>query len=120
MIGSSLDDVRGVIHRHDLVEALSSGDLERTVAELARPVHLVPMLAKLPVVLRTFLQRRDHLFVVVDEYGGSAGVITLEDVLETILGLEIVDETDDAADMQALARRLIDAHRRGHPPEGDP
>jgi len=115
VIGESPDDVRGVIHRHDLVEALSNGDLERTVGELARPVHVVPMTAKLPVVLKTFLDRRELLFLVVDEYGGTAGVITLEDVLETILGLEIVDETDDADDMQVLARRLIAAHRRSRP-----
>ena len=112
VIGESLDDVRGIIHRQDLVEALSDGDLARTVGEFARPVHVVPLVAKLPDVLRTFLDRREHLFIVVDEYGGSSGVITLEDVLETILGMEIVDETDDTDDMQALARRLVAARQR--------
>jgi CBS domain containing-hemolysin-like protein len=73
------------------------------------------MHAKLPVVFSTFIRRREHLFIVVDEYGGGAGVITLEDVIETILGLEIVDETDETPDMQELARRLIDARRRGRP-----
>ncbi|MHC5113097.1 MAG: CNNM domain-containing protein [Planctomycetota bacterium] len=120
IIGASLDDVRGIIHRQDLVQALSDGDLERTVGELAHPVHVVPTHAKLPAVFRTFLERREHLFLVVDEYGGSAGVITLEDVIETILGLEIVDETDATADMQALARRLVDARRRGRPPSDAP
>ncbi len=115
VIGESPDDVRGVIHWHDLVEALSNNDLGRTIGELARPVHAVPMTAKLPLVLNTFLNRREMLFLVVDEYGGTAGIITLEDVLETILGLEIVDETDDTDDMQALARRLIAAHRRSRP-----
>ena len=52
-----------------------------------------------------FLERRQHLFVVIDEYGGLAGVLTLEDVLETILGKEIVDESDQVADMRELAHR---------------
>jgi CBS domain containing-hemolysin-like protein len=115
VVGQSLDDVRGIIHRLDLINALSAGDLDRTVGELARPVHLVPAAARLPTVLSTFLERREHLFIVIDEYGGSAGVITLEDVLETILGLEIVDETDDVEDMPDLARRLVAAHRRARP-----
>jgi CBS domain containing-hemolysin-like protein len=118
VIGESPDDVQGVIHRHELVEALSDGDLERTVGELARPVHAVPTAAKLPVVLRTFLERREHLFLAVDEYGGTAGIITLEDILETILGMEIVDETDDTDDMRALARRLVAARQRSRPSPG--
>lgn len=112
IIGSSLDEVYGVIHRHEIVHALSARAHDTMVGELARPVHVVPVGAKLPTVLRTFIERREHLFIVIDEYGGSAGVITLEDILETILGLEIVDETDDADDMQMLAKRLVDARRR--------
>lgn len=111
VVGASLDDVRGVLHRHDLVDALSLGELDRKVEEFAQPIHNVPLFAKLPDVLRTFLKRREHLFVVVDEYGGSAGVISLEDVLETILGMEIVDETDETDDMRALARELVAAHK---------
>jgi TusE/DsrC/DsvC family sulfur relay protein len=71
IIGASLDEVRGIIHRQDLVQALSDGDLDRTVGQLAHPVHAVPMHAKLPRVFRTFLERREHLFLVVDEYGGG-------------------------------------------------
>jgi CBS domain containing-hemolysin-like protein len=115
VIENSLDDCVGIVRRHDLFEALSDGDLERTVAQLARPVHAVQASARLPEVLHAFLNRREHLFIVLDEFGGSAGVITLEDILETILGLEIVDETDSADDMQALARRLIEARRKARP-----
>jgi CBS domain containing-hemolysin-like protein len=115
VVSGSLDDVRGVIHQHDLAAAMTEGDRTRTVGELARPMHAVPLHAKLPEVLKTFLTRREHLFLVVDEYGGGAGVIALEDVIETILGLEIIDETDETGDMRALARQLINAHRRTHP-----
>jgi CBS domain containing-hemolysin-like protein len=55
-------------------------------------------------VLTEFLERHQHLFAVLDEYGGLAGVISLEDVLEELLGREIVDESDVAADLRQMAR----------------
>ena len=64
-------------------------------------------------VLEQFIKRREHLFLVVDEYGGIAGIVTLEDVLETLLGVEIIDETDLVEDMQELARQLANKRRRG-------
>jgi len=104
VIGSSLDDVRGVVHRHDLYAARTAGRGGATLGEIARPAHVVPESARLTRVLEQFLERNEHLFVVADEYGGTAGIVTLEDVLETLLGAEIVDETDAAADMRAVAR----------------
>jgi CBS domain containing-hemolysin-like protein len=53
-----------------------------------------------------FLRQRAHIMIIVDEYGGIEGILTLEDILETLLGLEIVDEGDATTDMQKLARRL--------------
>jgi len=112
VIGESLDDTKGVIHRRQLFSALGQGRPEATLGQLARPLHAVPELAKLPAVLEEFIQRREQMFLVVDEYGGSAGVVTLEDILETLLGVEIVDETDPAEDMQQLARQLLNTHWR--------
>ena len=56
-------------------------------------------------LLEDFLDRRQHITLVVDEYGGTKGLVTLEDVVETLLGMEIVDEMDKIEDLQALARR---------------
>ncbi len=111
VIGTSLDDARGLIHRHDLFTALGEGRGEATMGELARPMHAIPEVARLPAALRELLRRREHLFLVVDEYGASVGIVTLEDVLETLLGVDIVDETDSVEDMRALARELL-ARRR--------
>lgn len=112
VIGKSLDDVKGLVHRHDLFKARSEGKTETTLGALARPIHVVPEAAELPAVLQEFLKRREQLFLVVDEYGGTAGIITLEDVMETLLGVEIMDETDAVEDMQKLARKLLDAKNK--------
>jgi CBS domain containing-hemolysin-like protein len=109
--GDSIDDIRGLVHRHALFEAESEGRGGAALAEIARPVHIVPESARLAAVLQQFIDRREHLFVVVDEYGGTAGIVSLEDVLETLLGVEIVDETDSVEDMQKLARQLLNSRR---------
>ena len=70
-----------------------------------KPVQFVLENMSLDKLLAKFLDSRTHLFVVLDEYGGLAGVVTLEDVLEEILGREIVDETDQVVDMREMARR---------------
>ncbi len=106
VIGESLDDIKGLVHRHDLFKARGDGRGDVTLGELARPFHIVPAVAKLPAILDGFIRRREHLFLVVDEYGGTAGIVTLEDVVETLLGVEIMDETDAVEDMQKLARKL--------------
>jgi CBS domain containing-hemolysin-like protein len=71
---------------------------------MLHPVHFVPETAPLNRVLVEFFDRRQHLFVVVDEYGSMTGVISLEDIIEEIVGREIVDETDRARDMREFAR----------------
>ncbi len=99
------EDVVGVVFRRQVFEALANDQEQRTMAELMRPVHFVLESLTLDKALAKFLESRQHLFVVLDEYGGMAGVVTLEDVLEEMLGSEIIDESDQVEDMRALAHK---------------
>ena len=75
------------------------------VSELARPLRFVPESTHGNILLQRFIQERSHLFAVVDEFGGVAGVVTLEDVVESLIGREIVDEVDTAVDLREVARQ---------------
>ncbi|MEX0907041.1 MAG: hemolysin family protein [Gemmatimonadota bacterium] len=95
--GESIDDITGVLYLRDAYQALVSGQRDVQLGSLAREPLVVPGSLSLSRLLRDFQARRIHLAVVVDEYGGTDGVVTLEDVLEELVG-EIVDETDVAED----------------------
>ena len=99
------EDIVGIVIRRDVLSALASGRTDVRLSELMRPVHFVVETSSLDLILKMFLERRHHLFAVIDEYGGFAGILTLEDVLEEILGQEIVDELDQVDDLRELARK---------------
>ena len=93
--GDSVDDITGVLYIRDAYQALLTGQRDVPLGELAREPLIVPGSIPLTRLLKDFQGRRIHLAVVVDEYGGTDGLVTLEDVLEELVG-EIVDETDIA------------------------
>ena len=99
------DDVTGIVMRKDVLLAAAEQKLNTTLAKLKVPVHFVPEGMPLNLVLVDFFEKRQHLFVVVDEYGAVTGIISMEDVLEEIVGEEIIDESDRTRDMRELARR---------------
>jgi CBS domain containing-hemolysin-like protein len=107
-----IDSVTGVAFKDDLLAATATGDGERTLAELERETLFLPETLSVAGVLPQLLENRRQLAVAVDEYGVTAGVVTVEDVLETLLGLEIMDEQDSVADLQRLARERWAARRR--------
>jgi putative hemolysin len=89
----SLDDVVGLAYTRDVVRAVRDGGEDRPVSTLARPAHYVPETKRVAPLLREMQRDHFHLAVVVDEYGGTAGIVTLEDLLEELVG-EITDEFD--------------------------
>ncbi|MCG8926858.1 hemolysin family protein [Lentzea sp. DG1S-22] len=94
VIGESVDDVLGVVNLKDLMRAtLADGEDPKTVAELMRPTSFIPDSKPIADLLREMQVSRKHMAIVVDEYGGTAGLLTIEDILEEIVG-EITDESD--------------------------
>ena len=93
VIGDGIDDVIGILLAKDLLPLIQHEGEAPPIRELMRPFTAVPESKRLNVLLREFRQNRNHMAIVIDEYGGIAGLITIEDVLEEIVG-EIEDETD--------------------------
>ncbi|MFA6235304.1 MAG: hemolysin family protein [Bacteroidota bacterium] len=105
-----LDDIIGVVHIRDLLASLARGKGYKTLRDFSDEVSFVPDTVSANRLLENFLKNREHFSVVVDEHGGMAGVITLEDVLEQLVG-EIVDEHDRDVDLRAKARMLQEVRR---------
>ena len=98
------DNVTGYVLKDALLLRAAQEDLDLPLSELVREILVVQASLPLPDVLERMLDHLEHIALVVDEYGGVAGIVTMEDVVETLLGMEIVDEADSVEDMQALAR----------------
>jgi len=98
------NDVVGIVMRKDILQAAAEGKNKLQLSGYSQAVHFVPETAPLNRILVDFFDRRQHLFVVVDEYGTVTGIISMEDVLEEIVGREIIDESDKTRDMRELAR----------------
>lgn len=108
----TIDKVTGFVLRHDILLAHARGDSNKKLSELRREMRGVPASASLSHLFDLLLHQREHIALVVDEYGGTDGLVTMEDLLETLLGMEIVDEADTAADMQRIARRRWEERAR--------
>ncbi len=99
------EDWRGVVLRADILVCLANDEFDRSVGSLAKPIAFVPEAMPAHILLGEFIRKQQHLLGVVDEYGGVVGIVCLEDVLESLIGQEIVDETDVVVDLQEVARR---------------
>jgi len=111
--GDDKDDILGILLAKDLLRGIVADGGPGSIRELLRPVVLIPESKRLNVLLKEFRQSRNHMAIVVDEHGGVAGIVTIEDVLEQIVG-EIDDEHDDADEAKMIAAQsdgqfLVDA-----------
>ncbi|HMA85076.1 MAG TPA: CNNM domain-containing protein [Desulfosalsimonadaceae bacterium] len=96
--------IRYYVLKNDLLLALARDQNEKLLPEFGREILVVPEMVNLFRLFEKLLDRREHIALVVDEYGGAAGLVTLEDILETLIGSEILDETDKIANMRKWAR----------------
>jgi len=106
------DDITGFVLKDDILLAQAKDMHDSQLKEFRREIKAVPSTNSVSELFEFLLDNREHIVLVVDEYGGMEGIVTLEDVVETLLGLEIVDEADKTVDMQALARALWEKRAR--------
>lgn len=99
------DDITGYVLKDQILLKAAQEEDHISLHDLKREILGVPETLLLPEFFERLVDSYEHIALVVDEYGGTAGIVTMEDVVETLLGMEIVDEVDSAEDMQALARQ---------------
>jgi len=102
---SGLDDITGFVLKDDILISTAQSRGDQPLQSLKRKIVAVPESLPLAALLERLLKDRQHIAIVVNEHGGTDGLVTLEDVIETLMGMEIVDETDEVVDMRALARK---------------
>ena len=98
------ENITGYVFRQEVFEKLAEDNHEMKLKDIRRDIVMIPNTNTLYVVWERLLETKEHIALVVDEYGGVDGVVTLEDIIETLLGLEILDEKDTVSDMQKFAR----------------
>lgn len=116
LIGKSTDDITGILYAKDLLRYVGNDDeIERSLTDIAREAFYVPETTSVDKLLETMNRKRVHLAIVLDEYGGVAGLVTMEDLLEEIVG-EIVDEYDDEATdpIQRVSDSVTEVDARVH------
>ncbi len=103
--GEDTDHVTGFVLKTDVLLSEYRNEGKARLRDLKRELRAVNETARLSHIFEELLDNRDHILLVVDNYGGTEGIVTLEDVVETLIGIEIVDEADQIDDMRRLARQ---------------
>lgn len=100
-----MDNITGFVLKDNVYEEIINENGEMPLEEIRRDILVTRRSTPIPKLFEIFVAKREHIALVVDEYGSIAGIVTMEDVIETLLGLEIMDESDNVADLQLLARK---------------
>lgn len=109
---TSADHITGYVLKDRVLQELIKGNEDQPLSTIRRHALAVKGDCPIPELFNHFTDKREHMAIVLDEFGGTAGIVTMEDVIETLLGLEIVDERDNVPDMQRLAREQWEARAR--------
>jgi len=102
---SSQDNITGLVLKDDIFKEMAFDHGHKKLSDIKRDIIIVNRHMPIPSLFEELVKNRNHLALVVDEYGSVNGLVTMEDVIETLLGLEIMDESDNVADLQLLARK---------------
>ena len=110
IFGESIDDLTGFVIRSDLLMSASRDEWDKSLSDFKKSLMTIRTDDSVDLALERFLETKQQILAVVDEFGGTAGIVTMEDVIETLLGAEIVDELDEHEDMRELAREKAEAN----------
>ena len=108
---SGLDEIVGFVQRFHIMNKQAEDKFDVQIKQIMEDVHTVLDSDSVSDILNTFVKRREQIFIVEDEFGTTTGIITLEDAIETLLGVEIVDEMDSVVDMRKLAAAKLARER---------
>ena len=111
--GKNMDDILGIVRNRDLLKAKAHDQDAGLVEQFMQEAHFIPETATVANALQLSLKTHNKMLVVVDEFGATAGVVTMEDIIEHLLGREIFDKDDVAVDMRELARAKLQKQVRG-------
>lgn len=98
-------NITGFVLKDDILEEIVQERGDKVLADIRRDIFVVEDEKPIPELFEKFIKQRGHIALVVDDFGNTIGIVTMEDIIETLLGLEIMDESDDIEDMQKQARR---------------
>lgn len=99
------DNITGLVLKDDVFKEMAFGNGTKLLKDVKRHIIVVNRSLPIPTLFEKLVESRNHMALVVDEYGSVSGLVTMEDVIETLLGLEIMDESDNVSDLQVLARK---------------
>ncbi|MEM1001842.1 MAG: hemolysin family protein [Bacteroidota bacterium] len=99
------DNITGLVLKDDVFKEMAFGNGYKLLSDVKRQIIVVNRSLPIPTLFEQLVESRNHMALVVDEYGSVSGLVTMEDVIETLLGLEIMDESDNVSDLQVLARK---------------
>ena len=99
------DNIKGLVLKDEIFKEMALDNGSKKLADLKRNIIIVDRDLPIPILFEQLVESRNHMALVVDEYGSVSGLVTMEDVIETLLGLEIMDESDNVSDLQHLARK---------------
>ncbi|MGJ5642936.1 CNNM domain-containing protein [Formosa sp. S-31] len=106
------DNITGLVLKDEVFKEMALGNGKKTLEDLKRNIIIVSRNLPIPTLFEQLVESKNHMALVVDEYGSVSGIVTMEDVIETLLGLEIMDESDHIANLQALARKSWEARAK--------
>jgi CBS domain containing-hemolysin-like protein len=106
------DNITGLVLKDEVFKEMAFGNGNKLISDIKRNIIIINRSLPIPRLFEQLVESKNHMALIVDEYGSVSGLVTMEDVIETLLGLEIMDESDDVPDLQLLARKSWEARAK--------